>query len=135
MDMADGTVARATKVFSKSAMGFDRTNHIIINTSLIIFLAQTSASFLAINFFLTMFYINYLFSRNYYIEKKQTIKFSMPKILLKNIIGLEGFIFIFCFGRIVFDFVEADILLYFYGASSLLMYTIKLRLFQSGLEE
>ena len=30
IDMADGTLARATKIFSKSADGFDRTNHIII---------------------------------------------------------------------------------------------------------
>ena len=44
VDMADGTIARATKTFSKSADGFDRSNHIVINTSWLIFSAYPFVS-------------------------------------------------------------------------------------------
>ena len=41
LDMADGTLARATQQFSRAADGFDRSNHIIINTAVLI--ASTQA--------------------------------------------------------------------------------------------
>ena len=107
VDMADGIIARATSRFSKSAMGFDRSNHIIIN---LLFLSGASAS---VNhyiqyFLICSFLLTYMFSRNYFTEKQGTMSFTYKKIVLKNVIGLEGFVFLSTIGCLVFDLAELD---------------------------
>lgn len=97
LDMADGIVARATKVFSKSAQGFDRSNHIVINTAMIFSALHMLENIFVIAFLIIAFYLNYFFSRNFYTEKQQTQKFSISTNIIKNIIGFEGFILIICF--------------------------------------
>lgn len=129
LDMADGDIARATKKFSKSAMGFDRTNHIIINTSMIIALSFPTQNIFLINIILVSFYLNYFFSRNYYSSKQQTRHFSIIKNILKSIIGLEGFI-LFSIILIIFSYeVFQEHLMICYSIFFIALYFYKLNIF------
>lgn len=130
LDMADGSVARAKQNFSRSAIGFDRSNHIIINTSLILASLHQSQSMLAVNFIMCSFYLAYFFSRNYYQEKQRTRRFSRTQTMLKNAIGLEGYLTVSCI------LMWADLPQYqvttaiSYGIFFAILFLLKLRAFQ-----
>lgn len=132
LDMADGTVARATKNFSNSATGFDRSNHIIINTSLLFGSLSTENSLVAVNFVVCAFYLNYFFSRNYFVEKQATRQFSLAQTLAKNAIGLEGYIAVSCL-LMFLGFADLQIwCAVAYGGFFLLLFLRKLHLFTSA---
>lgn len=127
IDMADGSLARATQTFSKSAIGFDRSNHIVINTCLLIVTNQHLENHLIIGFFIISFYLYYFFSRNYFSEKQSTRKFTIVEVLIKNSLGLEGYIL--AVGLIIF-FEVPELQLYvtlFYASTFLTLYFLKLR--------
>ena len=92
VDMADGTIARATKTFSKSADGFDRSNHIVINTSWIVFSAYPFVNMYELTFLLICFYLYYFFSRNYFLGKAQSVRMSRTKNIVKDFLTFEGYI-------------------------------------------
>jgi len=129
MDMADGSLARATQTFSKSAVGFDRSNHIIINTFLLIVTNQHVENHLIVGILIISFYLYYFFSRNYISGKQSTRKFTIVEVLIKNALGLEGYVL--TAGIIVF--VEIPELqryvALFYSLSFLSLYFLKLRIF------
>ena len=128
-DMADGTIARATHQFSKSADGFDRSNHIVINTSVVFAAASSIENVFFVMFLLITFNLFYSFSINYYTEKKETRQISLHMALFRNIIGLEGFIFFTVFFQI-FDKQEYQpIIILIYGFTHLIMYLRKLQIF------
>lgn len=134
LDMVDGTVARARQNFSKSAVGFDRSNHIIINSSLLFASLYQSQSFLALNFILCSFYLSYFFSRNYFQEKQATRGFSMRQTLVKNAIGLEGYLIVTClliWANLPQYQVPAAVV---YGVFFLVIFLRKLQIFQKQTE-
>ncbi|MDB9997737.1 hypothetical protein OAE05_05250 [Gammaproteobacteria bacterium] len=127
IDMADGSLARATQIFSKSAVGFDRSNHIVINTCLLIVTNQHLENYLVIGFLIISFYLYYFFSRNYFSGKQSTRKFTIVEVLIKNALGLEGYVL--AAGLIVF-FELPELQLYvtiFYALTFLTLYFLKLR--------
>ena len=126
--MADGNLARATSTFSESATGFDRSNHIIINTSFLLISSRDLDNILLVSFLLISFYLYYFFDRNYYKTSKSSHNFSISKNFFKNLISLEGYIFFVCF----FTYLDIDInkyLILFYGCGFLFLYLYKLKLF------
>ena len=127
IDMADGSLARATQTFSKSAIGFDRSNHIVINTCLLIVTNQHLENQLIIGFLIISFYLYYFFSRNYFSGKKSTRKFTTVEVLIKNALGLEGYVL--TVGLIVFfDLPELQrYVALFYSLTFLTLYFLKLR--------
>ena len=64
LDMADGDAARATKIFSQNAVGFDRSNHIIINSSVIFAFSYMGIEYYLINSLLVTFYLYYFETKN-----------------------------------------------------------------------
>ncbi|HUG45799.1 MAG TPA: CDP-alcohol phosphatidyltransferase family protein, partial [Sphingomicrobium sp.] len=96
LDMADGSLARAKERFSKSAMGFDRSNHIIINTTILMASLNHGGNLYVTNALLIAFYLYYFFSRNYHTGKQHTQQFSLVSVLVKNLAGLEGYILAQC---------------------------------------
>jgi len=92
LDMADGSLARATKIFSSNAIGFDRSNHIIINTSILLAPLHFNGNIEIANGLIVSFYLYYFFSRNFISDKSTAINFSIKKNIIKNILGLEGYI-------------------------------------------
>jgi phosphatidylglycerophosphate synthase len=127
IDMADGSLARATQTFSKSAVGFDRSNHIVINTCLLIVTNQHLENQLIIGFLIISFYLYYFFSRNYFSGKQSTRKFTIVEVLIKNALGLEGYVL--TVGLIVF-FELPELQRYvalFYSLTFLTLYFLKLR--------
>lgn len=96
IDMADGALARATKIFSRSADGFDRSSHIIINTSVLLATTLSIDNDFMPLIILVSFYLTYFFSRNYYKVKRETYNLSLPKNIAKDVVGLEGYLFFTC---------------------------------------
>ena len=95
LDMADGNLARATSRYSKYANGFDKTNHIIINTLVIYYLSSGVHYEWLIPVMISAFGIYYNFNRNFTTIDTSFIKnFNPTKAFMKNLLGLEGFIFI-----------------------------------------
>lgn len=93
LDMADGDVARATSVYSRFAVGFDRTNHIIINNLLLFSLASASELNLSFILLLIAFQIYYNFDRNFEVKLVgEKVHLSQRAIFLKNIMTLEGYL-------------------------------------------
>ena len=130
LDIADGTIARATEVYSKSALGFDRSNHIIINTTILFAPAYLlEISYYSLNLLIVTFYLYYFFSRNYYENRQSTSDLSIIKNIIKNIIGLEGFIFsvCLCIWLELSDLLEYIVLVY--SMFFLGMFLLKLRRF------
>ena len=127
IDMADGSLARATQIFSKSAVGFDRSNHIVINTCLLIVTNQHLENYLVIGFLIISFYLYYFFSRNYFSGKQSTRKFTIVEVLIKNALGLEGYVL----AAVLIVFFELpELQLYvtiFYALTFLTLYFLKLR--------
>lgn len=135
LDMADGSLARATQRFSKAAMGFDRSNHIIINTTVLMASLNHGGNFLVTNALIVAFYLTYFFSRNYYSGKQQTQRFPLFAVIAKNAIGLEGYILVQCLlvGFGAFEFVVwADLA---YAVFFALLFSIKLLRFVSQPQE
>jgi phosphatidylglycerophosphate synthase len=128
-DMADGAVARGTKNFSHAAMGFDRSNHIVINTAVLIASIQSFQNDLVALALITSFYLFYFFSRNYETGKGVTREFSLAKNIIKDVVGFEGYILctiIFqIFGLTEFQIFAAVLFSGFF----LSMYLMKLKLF------
>lgn len=91
-DMADGGLARATKTFSPNAVGFDRSNHIVINTTVLLGAVASTENIILANFLLVSFFLHYFFYRNYIRDKVNTQYFSLPKSFIRHLIGIEGFI-------------------------------------------
>lgn len=95
VDMADGSIARATKVFSKYADGYDKSIHIIVNSSVIFSLSKYSSdiSFIVL---LVVFLNYYLFNKLYseYPKGLYSGQINIFKVLIKNFIGFEGYILI-----------------------------------------
>jgi phosphatidylglycerophosphate synthase len=135
LDMADGSLARATQRFSKSAMGFDRSNHIIINTTMLMASLNHGGNFYVTNAMIVAFYLTYFFTRNYHSDRQSTQHFSFFAVVVKNLLGLEGYILLQCllvgFGELGFV-VWADLL---YTAFFALLFSIKLLRFVSQPQE
>ena len=129
VDMADGNVARATQIFSKSAVGFDRSNHIIINTTLILISARNVDEIFAIIFLIVSFNLYYQFSRNYYSSKQNSQKFSLTKNIVKDLVGLEGYIFITCSLNFLKWYDAQEFVIYIYILTFSLLYLLKLKNF------
>jgi len=129
IDMADGALARATKTFSKSADGFDRSCHIIINTSVLLASTQVFNNNIIDLCLLVSFYLTYFFSRNYFLGKAQTQSFSHLNNIFKDFLGLEGYIF-FTLIILHFGFIDMQIFLSsIYSLFFLIIYLLKLNSF------
>ena len=127
VDMADGTIARATKTFSKSADGFDRSNHIVINTSWIVFSAYPFVGMYELSLFLISFYLYYFFSRNYFLGKAESIKMNLSENIIKDILSFEGYI-LFSVAALHFLFQDFQVILVrVYALLFLLIFFVKLR--------
>ena len=135
--MADGDIARATKRYSLSANGFDKVNHILINLGVIFALSYISSiNLFQIYFFCTTFLISYLFDRLYLQEKRKSVRdLSMLKILIRNILGFEGFLIFFMLLFFLQFYNALSILFFFYSLSFLAMFFLKLVLWQKNNED
>lgn len=129
VDMADGTVARATGVYSKSADGFDKSNHIVINMSVIFATGIVFNNYFVLLLLTISFLLSYNFSRNYFAKKTQTANFSLVKNVVKSSIGLEGYILV----SVVISIVNTqELQIYFaltYSFFFFIIYLMKLRSF------
>lgn len=132
LDMADGDLARATSRFSDSAMGFDRTNHIIINTLFIFAACVSIGEPIFVALLVISFYISYFFSRNYYSGKQSTRTFSMPKNVLRSALGFEGFVLVSCLIHKYLSDPSQFYAVLFYTFSFAAIYFQKLMIFQKG---
>lgn len=92
LDMADGSLARATGVFSTNAVGFDRSNHIAINSTVLLAPIASSGSIELANFLIISFFLHYFFYRFYSDEKSKTQKLSLTMSFVRHSLGLEGYI-------------------------------------------
>jgi phosphatidylglycerophosphate synthase len=128
LDMADGNLARATSTYSNSATGFDRSNHIIVNTSLLLVSSKDIENILLTCLLIISFYLYYFFDRNYYQTSTSSHNFSILKNFIKNLISLEGYVFFVC----SFAYLGLSIshyLVIFYSCGFLFLYFYKLKLF------
>lgn len=137
LDMADGDIARATKRYSLSANGFDKVNHILINLGVIFALSYISSiNLFQIYFFCTTFLISYLFDRLYLQEKRKSVRdLSVLKILIRNLLGFEGFLISFMLLFFLQFYNALSILFFFYSLSFLAMFFLKLVLWQKNNED
>ena len=112
------------QTFSKSADGFDRSNHIVINTSWLIFSAYPFVSMYELSSFLISFYLYYFFSRNYFLGKAESVQMSRTKNIIKDILSFEGYILFSVAASyfVVEDFQVALVAMFF-----LLIFFVKLR--------
>lgn len=135
LDMADGSLARATKRFSTAAMGFDRSNHVIINTTILMASLNHGGNIYLTNAMIVAFYLSYFFSRNYYTGKQHTQNFSFVGILARSFLSIEGYILAQClilvFGALKYV-IWADLA---YTAFFTLLFIFKLLRFVSQPQE
>ena len=108
LDMADGTIARATKNFSSCGMGFDRSNHTIIN-NLLLFVGLSPVfgeqlGYLIVASLLIAFNLSYNFNKNYEKNSYTTQSFAKRFVIIKNLVGLEGLVL----GLTFFHFFQAS---------------------------
>lgn len=98
IDMADGSIARAKQQFSQYADGYDKVNHILVNTSLILALSKY-ADYYTTLIVLPAFLVYYLFPKLFaQYPKGVNVEFnSILKCSVKNVIGFEGFILLHVF--------------------------------------
>jgi len=94
LDMADGTVARATGNFSPHAGGFDKASHIAINTTVLLAPLAQSVHLALVNGLLVAFYLYYFFSLLFPPALKKSAEFSLRTNLMKHAIGLEGYLLV-----------------------------------------
>lgn len=98
IDMADGSIARATSTYSQYADGYDKCCHLVVNSLIILVLTSSLPNFLSWAT-LVIFLLGYLF-KNLFSSYPKGVnpKFStLPKVIAKNLLGFEGFIFISTF--------------------------------------
>lgn len=126
--MSDGNIARVTQKFSQSAVGFDRSLHIIINTSYLLLSMKSIDNNLLLSVLLITFYLYYFFDRNYIKEKSKSKSYSISKNIVKNLISLEGYILVVCLST-VFSFEYYSNILAFYSLGFLSLYFFKLGIF------
>ena len=126
LDMADGSVARATKIFSSHAEGFDKSNHIIINTSVLVAVSHHSGSFFMTNLLIISFLLQYNFSRNF--DKHSAGTFNLPgwASVLRHMLGIEGLILIYCSAIYMNLEGVTNYLGYFYVVTFSFLFAIKL---------
>ena len=129
LDMADGDIARATQVFSPFAKGFDRSNHIIINTLLIYAIAFDSQTYITSLVFYLVFQLYYNFDRNFEVKiVGDKIEMGIAKVFIKNITTFEGYIF----ASLLISFLELSVMqltvnsLYITSMSLLFLYKLRL---------
>lgn len=132
IDMADGTLARATQNFSRAADGFDRSNHIIINTSVLIATTHLVDNDFVLSVILISFYLTYFFSRNYYLGKRQTYSFNLVKNIAKDLVGLEGYLFFTCALQYIGASSGQLFLSCLYSCFFITLYFLKLNVFLKG---
>ena len=100
IDMADGDIARATKNFSVNADGFDRSQHVIINISIVFALcwhAETEYKFLITNVLSILLVLNMQFTRNFSTVAEKTLtELSLRNLVIKNLLGFEALLFLSC---------------------------------------
>jgi len=92
LDMADGSLARATKLFSPNAVGFDRSNHIVINTTILLAPIVSFGSIAMANVLTASFFLHYFFYRNYSKEKGETQQLSLFVSFVRHALGIEGYV-------------------------------------------
>jgi len=129
--MSDGNIARVSQKFSQSAVGFDRSLHIIINTSYLLFSMKNINSAVPLSLLIITFYLYYFFDRNYIKEKAQSKSYSILKNIVKNIISLEGFVLVACASTFFNSDYYINILI-FYSLGFLSLYLLKLKIFIEG---
>lgn len=126
LDMADGALARATNNYSKYATGFDRSNHIVINSTILIAPLSLSGSIFLANILIGSFFLYYLFSRNFKENDGVVHAHSVLANLAKGVIGLEGYVLLQA-SLILFGKAElAPIVAGVYAAHFLLLFLLKL---------
>ena len=128
LDMSDGNIARVSQKFSQSAVGFDRSLHILINTSYLLFSMKSINSVVPLTLLLIAFYLYYFFDRNYIMKKTQSKSYSILKNIFKNMISLEGFVLVAC-ASTFFNFDYYINILIFYSLGFLSLYLLKLKIF------
>ena len=129
LDMADGDIARATKVFSPLANGFDKSNHIIINTFLIYTIANDTQIFFSALIFYIVFQLYYNFDRNFDVKiVGNKIQLSISKVILKNLMTIEGYVFTTLLVNLLDFDLQQMIINIFYSCSMSLLFFYKLRL-------
>jgi hypothetical protein len=126
LDMSDGSLARATGVYSKNAIGFDRSNHIIINTSILLAPLHQDVNLIYVNCLLVTFYLYYFFSRNFVSDIYEVTHFSVSKNIFKDFLGLEGYIFSQSVVILLGLNGLNSIICYFYTFSFLILFLLKL---------
>ena len=128
-DMADGEVARATNVFSKSADGFDRSNHLIINTFILYAGSANIQNPFLIVILIISFYLFYNFNINYLSEKAETRQMSFIAGVIANLLSLEGFILFTILLQLIAYTEHKIILSILYSCFFFLMFLRKLQIF------
>lgn len=93
IDMADGSIARAKKDYSIYADGYDKVNHVLVNTSLVFALSLGNYN-LSTMIILPIFLVYYLFPKlfKHYPKGVNKVANTWWKSLLKNIISFEGYV-------------------------------------------
>ena len=130
-DMADGNIARATGEYSELAEGYDKSLHTLINTGFLLAALSHSSEPLAGSLILITFQLSYNFSRNFNINPSSYVTYdSLLKVLVKNSIGLEGFILLACVGVFFDSSTMVTYTCYVYGFAFMLIFFIKLANFQ-----
>jgi len=128
-DMADGEVARATGVFSKAADGFDRSNHLIINTAILYAGTSCIENPLVIIILIITFFLYYNFNSNYFIEKRETRQMTFIAGIIRDLLSLDGFILFAILLQIISATEYQIILSIAYSCFFLLMFLRKLQIF------
>lgn len=124
IDMADGSIARATKRFSDYADGFDKSIHIIVNTTVLIGLGMQSENLISINALLVAFYLYYLQNKIFSATRGGTVSFSIGKNIAKDLVSMEGFILMSC---ILSAVTEQLILNIIYAMFFVVLFVLKCR--------
>ena len=97
LDMADGALARATGNFSPLATGFDRCNHIVVNTTVISAVAFQYGSVVSANALIVSFYLYYFFQRNFHREgTSEVVRLALWSSIVRHVLGIEGFVLFSC---------------------------------------
>ena len=126
IDMADGSIARAKSQFSEYADGYDKVNHVLVNTCVILALSK-DANYLSLFLILPTFLVYYLFPKLFSKYPKGVNKSfdSILKTIFKNFLSFEGYILLQCVNSVLSLNLTSEInILYgcFFGFLSLLKY-------------
>lgn len=109
LDICDGNLARAYNVFNNYAPGIDKIAHFIINNSFLILINFKINFNLDILFLVITYNLSYLFSIFFHHKVRVNFLDNRKNQILKDLISLEGYIFI----SILFLIFNLDINFYF----------------------